>query len=141
MLLREAKVDKGRLQTITALLDEKTKILKDLDEKVLEQCDVENIETAIEESEEIISRTLDIQRYISEGICSKPFVEPKISNEENLVETNPVLHDDQSATLNSVQEQSMISDPENQATVHINPSPVKFDRNFRSWFCPSLRAM
>lgn len=40
VLLREAKVDKGRLQTITALLDEKTKILKDPDEKVLEQCDV-----------------------------------------------------------------------------------------------------
>lgn len=51
-------------------------------------------------------------------------MEPKISNEENLVETNPILHDDQSATLNSVQEQSMISDPANQATVHINSSPV-----------------
>ena len=126
VLLKETKANKGRLQTITTLLDEKIKRVKVLDEKVLELCEVEDIATEIEESDEIISRTLDIQRDIAEGICkvSKSLDQPKISNEENLVGTNVILQDSQPLTSNSVQEQpTEISDLANQATVH-NSSPV-----------------
>ena len=65
-LLKEETLDRGRLNTITNLLEEKIKFVKELDKKIIEICEVENIATEIYEAEELISRVLDTQRHIIE---------------------------------------------------------------------------
>ena len=52
VLLKEEILNQGRLKTITDLLEEKLKIVKALDEKVVENCEVNDIE--IEESDDLI---------------------------------------------------------------------------------------
>lgn len=52
VLLKEEILNRGRLKTITDLLEEKLKIVKALDEKVVENCEVNDIE--IEESDDLI---------------------------------------------------------------------------------------
>ena len=54
VLLKEEILNQGRLKTITDLLEEKLKIVKALDEKVVENCEVNDIEIEIEESDDLI---------------------------------------------------------------------------------------
>lgn len=54
VLLKEEILNRGRLKTITDLLEEKLKIVKALDEKVVENCEVNDIEIEIEESDDLI---------------------------------------------------------------------------------------
>lgn len=70
-ILKESDVDKGRLQTISGLLEEKLRLIKELDSQVLDLCDVSDIEPEIDEAEDVISRTLDVQRHIKDGIAKK----------------------------------------------------------------------
>ena len=67
-LLREEVLERGRLNTITNLLEEKLKLVKDLDQKIIEICEVVDIEDEIAEAEELISKVLDTQRHIFEKI-------------------------------------------------------------------------
>ena len=43
-ILKEDDVDKGRLQTISGLLDEKLRLIKELDSQVLDLCELKDIE-------------------------------------------------------------------------------------------------
>ena len=66
-LLKEEVLERGRLNTITGLLEEKLKfVVKELDYKITEICEVEDIATDIEEAEDLISRVLDAKRHIFE---------------------------------------------------------------------------
>ena len=65
-LLKEETLQRGRLNTITVLLEEKLALVKELDQKIIEICEVESIVTEITEAEELISRVLDTQRHIIE---------------------------------------------------------------------------
>ncbi|XP_028413524.1 uncharacterized protein LOC114536361 [Dendronephthya gigantea] len=67
-LLKEEILERGRLNTITSLLEEKLKYVKDLDQKIIEICEVADIAAEIDEAEELISRVLDTQRHILEKI-------------------------------------------------------------------------
>ncbi len=63
---------KGRLETINTMINEKMTMVTNLDEKVLELCEIEEIQTEIEEADDIKSRTLDIKRAISTLLVFKP---------------------------------------------------------------------
>ena len=65
-LLKEEVLERGRLNTITGLLEGKLKFVKQLDEKIIEICEVKDIVAEIDEAEELVSRVLDTQRHISE---------------------------------------------------------------------------
>ena len=64
--MKDETLERGRLNTITVLLEEKLTLVKELDRKILEICEVEDIATEIYEAEELISRVLDTQRHIIE---------------------------------------------------------------------------
>ena len=53
-LLKEEVLERGRLNTITGLLEEKLKFVKELDYKITEICEVEDIATEIEEAEDLV---------------------------------------------------------------------------------------
>ena len=65
-LLKEEVLERGRLNTITGLLEGKLKFVKELDEKIIEICEVKEIVAEIDEAEELVSRVLDTQRHIFE---------------------------------------------------------------------------
>ena len=89
-ILKEDDVDKGRLQTISGLLDEKLRLIKELDSQVLDLCELKDIEAEIDEAEDVVSRTLDIQRHIKDGITKKPVSpEPMLAvNSQNMTVTS-----------------------------------------------------
>ena len=70
-ILKLDDVDEGRLQTISGLLDEKLRVIKDLDSQVVDLCELDDIEAEIEEADDVVSRTLDIQRHINDRITKK----------------------------------------------------------------------
>ena len=65
-LLKEELLERGRLNTISGLLEEKLRFVKELDEKIIEICEVVDISSEIDEAEELVSRVLDSQRHIFE---------------------------------------------------------------------------
>ena len=65
-LLKEELLERGRLNTINGLLEEKLRFVKELDEKIIEICEVVDISSEIDEAEELVSRVLDTQRHIFE---------------------------------------------------------------------------
>ena len=58
-LLKEEVLERGRLNTITELLEGKLKFVKELDEKIIEICKVKDIVAEIDEAEELVLRVLD----------------------------------------------------------------------------------
>ncbi len=86
-ILKEDDVDKGRLQTISGLLDEKLRLIKELDSQVLDLCELKDVEAEIDEAKDVVSRTLDIQRHIKDGITKKPVSpEPMLAvNSQNIM--------------------------------------------------------
>jgi hypothetical protein len=65
-LLKEEILERGRLNTINGLLEEKLRFVKELDQKIIEICEVVDIASEIDEAEELVSRVLDTQRHIFE---------------------------------------------------------------------------
>ena len=66
-------------------MDEKSKIVKGLDEKILDVCEVDDIGNEIEEADELYSRILDVQRAIKDILndeATKPL-------QENVAEVSP----------------------------------------------------
>lgn len=82
VLLKEEILNRGRLKTITDLLEEKLKIVKALDEKVVENCEVNDIE--IEESDDLISRVLDTKRHILEKTSEETTTEFQQKKPDNV---------------------------------------------------------
>ena len=60
-------IDYDRCEVIRALLDEKSKILNDIDEEILGICEVANIGAEIEESTEVMARILDAKRKLDKA--------------------------------------------------------------------------
>ena len=87
-LLDEEQLNRGRLLTITELLDEKSTIVKGLDEKLLDVCKLDDIGNKIEEADELYSRILDVQGAIKDILndeATKPL-------QENVTEISPITH-------------------------------------------------
>ena len=74
------KYDTGRMWTICTILSEKKDILKTLDEKIVNLCEVEEIAKEIEEADEYMSRILDIQRIPNNSEPNIVNTESKINN-------------------------------------------------------------
>ena len=62
---------KLRLEFVAASLDEKLNLVKMFDEEIIENCAVDEIETEIQESDEINSRVMDLLRLINEATTPK----------------------------------------------------------------------
>ena len=78
------------------------------DAKVLELCEVEEIETEIEEGDEIKSRTLDIKQAISTVLAFKPDDKvSKVQESNKSVETSNQLHGSEREITDNVQNQSL----------------------------------
>ena len=60
-------IDYDRCEVIRALLEEKSKILNDIDEEILGICEVANIGAEIEESTEVMARILDAKRELDKA--------------------------------------------------------------------------
>ena len=60
-------IDYDRCEVIRALLEEKSKILNDIDEEILGICEVANIGAEIEESTEVMARILDAKRKLDKA--------------------------------------------------------------------------
>ncbi len=58
---------KARLQTIDTMLREKLKIVKGLDEQILELCETTDTSKEVEEADDVVSRVLDMQHLIAEN--------------------------------------------------------------------------
>ena len=56
---------RDRLSTVANLLNDKIRLLKELDAQILELCEIDDIEREIEETEELFSRASDITREIN----------------------------------------------------------------------------
>ena len=62
---------RNRLHPITQQLEGKLSLLKDMDKDILDCCELEAIETEIEESEAIVARVIDCRQKIELFIASK----------------------------------------------------------------------
>ena len=62
---------KQRLEFVAASLDEKLNLVKMFDDEIIENCAVDEIETEIQESDEINSRVMDLLRLINEATTPK----------------------------------------------------------------------
>ncbi|CAB4035917.1 Poly P3, partial [Paramuricea clavata] len=115
-LLKEEILERGRLNTINGLLEEKLRFVKELDEKIIEICEVVDIANEIDEAEELVSRVLDTQRHIFEKTQeveevykevqskSSDNVPANTTNEEPAVEQQPseeTVLDTSASTSNS----------------------------------------
>ena len=78
-------VDVDRCEIIRSLLEEKLKILTEIDEEILGLCDVKDIEQEIEESAEVVSRILTGKRKLENAL--KPGIS-KVINEKNNVQSS-----------------------------------------------------
>ena len=84
---------KGRLKTISTMINEKITMVSSLDERVLGLCEIEEIVAEIEEADEIKSRTLDIQRALSAVLAFKPSDKvSKVQESNKSVKTSEQLH-------------------------------------------------
>ncbi|XP_078368716.1 uncharacterized protein LOC144652543 [Oculina patagonica] len=70
-LLEAEPIDKKRLKVIADSLDQNLKLVKSLDEEVIETCNVEEIVKEIEDSDEINSRVMEMLRKINEALSPK----------------------------------------------------------------------
>ena len=97
----------GRLETINTMINEKMSTVTSLDTKVLELCEIEEIEAEIEEAEEIKSRTLD-KRAISTVLAFKPDDKvSKVQESNKSVETSNQLYGSEGEITDDVQNQSL----------------------------------
>jgi hypothetical protein len=114
---------KGRLETINTMINEKMTMVTNLDEKVLELCEIEEIQTEIEEADDIKSRTLDIKRAISALLVFKPDDKvSKVQESNKSVETSEQLHVSEGGTSDGVQNQTLHAtspgiEPSTQSTI------------------------
>ena len=68
---------RNKLTVIKEQLDGKLKLLSDMDEKILSLCEVEAIETEVNESETIVARVIDCKLKIKQSSAvSLPAVPP-----------------------------------------------------------------
>ena len=87
--MKEELLERGRLNTINGLLEEKLRFVKELDEKIIEICEVVDISSEIDEAEELVSRVLDTQRHIFEKTHEVEDVYKEVqSNSPDNVPTN-----------------------------------------------------
>ena len=99
---------KGRLKTISTMINEKITMVSSLDEKVLGLCEIEEIAVEIEEADEIKSRTLDIQRAISAVLAFKPSDKvSKVQESNKSVKTSEQLHVKEGEISDGVQIQTL----------------------------------
>ena len=70
-LLKDETVDKQRLKVIAASLLEKLNLVKKYGEEIIDSSEVELVEAEIEESDEIISRVMDLLRVLDNTTSSK----------------------------------------------------------------------
>ena len=109
-ILKAEDVDEGRLQTISGLLDEKLRLIKDLDAQVLNLCELDDIVPEIEEADEVISRTLDIQRHIRNKITKKPTSKNTSNTSENTSNTSENTSNTSENTSNTSENTSNTSE-------------------------------
>jgi hypothetical protein len=57
---------KGRIEVISTLFENKLKTLNEIDQEILNVCELTTINNEIQESEEIVARIIDCQRRIKE---------------------------------------------------------------------------
>ncbi|CAB3989015.1 Hypothetical predicted protein, partial [Paramuricea clavata] len=57
---------KGRIEVISTLSENKLKTPNEIDQEILNVCELTNISNEIQESEEIVARIIDCQRRIKE---------------------------------------------------------------------------
>ena len=81
-LLKDEVLNRPRLKTLAESFVEKWKIVKSLDEAILETCKVEDIELEIEESYEINEKALEIRRRIMDTIAAVETGSDKSDNKE-----------------------------------------------------------
>ena len=62
---------KQLLEFVAASLDEKLNLVKMFDDEIIENCAVDEIETEIQESDEINSRVMDLLRLMNEATTPK----------------------------------------------------------------------
>ena len=102
------------------MLSDKLKIVKELDEQVLSLtlCEVEDISREIEETDDIISRVLDIQNFIAENRRKSKL------NVTNTIEQNVVNIQTTSTNSNSegLPTNASIEEPNSQVTELQAPS-------------------
>lgn len=70
-LLEAEPNNKKRLKVIADSLDQKLKLVKSLDEEVMETCNVEEIVKEIEDSDEINSRVMEMLWKVNEATSPK----------------------------------------------------------------------
>ncbi|XP_044168175.1 uncharacterized protein LOC122952195 [Acropora millepora] len=73
----------AQLDVINLLLENKLKIVEDLDQNILSLCDVEAIQGEIEESEKVLERVVACQKRIHDAL-------QKLTNESNTPQGQPV---------------------------------------------------
>ena len=122
-LLKEEVLERGRLNTITGLLEEKLKFVKELDYKITKICKVEDIATEIEEAEDLISRVLDAKRRIfektheveevhTEAKVQSPNHVPTNTTDEESVEqqhSQETILDTSASTSNNINDSQIVS--------------------------------
>ena len=96
----------GRMQTICTILNDKMGLLKELDEKILNACELEEIEDEVEEADMIMSRIMDIKRIILNN-NNPTVVKPKTNATQEISPQAQQLHQvGENATLDSAIEGS-----------------------------------
>lgn len=63
-LIEAEPIDEPRLKVLAATLDERLNLVKSFDEKVIETCKVDEVESEIVEADEFNSRVMEIVRKI-----------------------------------------------------------------------------
>ena len=115
-ILEEEQPNKRRLQTINELLDEKTRIVKELDEKIVELTDVGDIPGEIEEAADLNSRILDIQREVKDVLDKA--TQPRQES------TTKVCAVSQSSTSQQASVSTSPTSPSNVNTTNINTESI-----------------
>ena len=62
-----SEIQSGRIEVINTLLENKLKSLKEIDQEILNICELTAINNEVKESEEIVARIIDCQRKIQEA--------------------------------------------------------------------------
>ena len=128
-LLKEETLQRGRLNTITVLLEEKLALVKELDKKIIEYCEVESIVTEITEAEELISRVLDTQRHIIEKTNE--------IEEANKVEQNKSPDSVPTNIVNEETVEQQHSEETDQETVETSANTNNSNTNDEEYVLPS----
>ena len=62
-----SEIQSGRIEVINTLLENKLKSLKEIDQEILNICELTAINNEVKESEEIVAQIIDCQRKIKEA--------------------------------------------------------------------------